>query len=524
MESGIERYEVLDLLGEGACGCVLRARDRALGELVAIKVLHPGGAADAGLRQLLADEVRAVARLDHPSIVRVYDQGVVGPGEATAMLRPGSPWLAMELVEGGSLDDRVGTIPWTRLRWYLLTVLDALAHAHARGTIHRDLKPANVLLDPHGGSIRLTDFGLAHQTGRRSEGRVICGTPGFMAPEQIRGDPHDLGPWTDLYALGATAWTLAAGFNPFQAASIQDTLDRQRTGRLPRLPRGCDAPPGFERWIQGLTERDPARRVDRAARAARELMQLAEAAPSEVRARTRADRELEVDTLIAPALDEDTLLPGTAPELAPTRSAPYAAPSGLSSTTALHLPTLGHTHTQVHPRSLAEAGGNPDESLDAFESSVLPDWRAELPSARPDRRGLGLFGLRSPPLVGREPEQQLLWEELSAAVATRSPRGVVLTGPSGVGVSRLACWLAERVHELGIAEVLQVRGSREGLSGGLLDRLLVGLQARGKPLDEARRRVLARARASRLPTTEARSSRPLLELGMRRRDLSLIHI
>ena len=163
--------------------------------------------------------------------MHVHDHGSVDAAAEDASggeLRRGSPWLAMDFVAGGTLGERVQAVAlsWRQQRGVLLALLDALAHAHSRGLVHRDLKPANVLLadpdDPAAG-LQLTDFGLAQAGEERAapgHTEVASGTPQYMSPEQFEGHWRDYGPWTDLYALGCVAFTLASGDLPYQGESM----------------------------------------------------------------------------------------------------------------------------------------------------------------------------------------------------------------------------------------------------------------------------------------------------------------
>jgi hypothetical protein len=230
------------LLGEGAVGRVFRARHQASGELVALKVVWPH---QRHLRSLVLREVDAVARLDHPGVVWVHDFGED---------RDEGPWVALELLTGGALADRLPA-SWVGFSDLAQGLLAALGHAHAREVLHRDVKPANVLLggpdDPRPGP-KLVDFGIA-AVGRG--GGVRAATPDYAPPEQLRGDGADEGPWTDLFALGATLWHAACGGPP---------------GRAPFEPRFA-ASPGLEGWLRWLLE---PRAADRPANAARALAAL----------------------------------------------------------------------------------------------------------------------------------------------------------------------------------------------------------------------------------------------------------
>lgn len=214
-------------IGRGGMAGVFSARHRADDTPVAIKVLLQRVAKDPQFSAAFALEVRAAARLDHLCITAIYDHGVVDSSlENGAQLLTGSPWLAMELVEGGSLSELVGQVSWNQLRGIVLDVLDGLAHAHARGIVHRDIKPANILMDAQSGRIKITDFGLVHSiredmNSSLGVGDRIAGTPAYMAPEQIEAASRDFGPWTDVYAVGVLAWALATITPPYRGQMMQ---------------------------------------------------------------------------------------------------------------------------------------------------------------------------------------------------------------------------------------------------------------------------------------------------------------
>jgi len=216
---------------------------RAQGVPVAVKVITAERAREASYLQAFHNEVSAMAGLDHPGIVLVFDYGTVGEVAASSSegaLVPGSPYLAMELATGGSLRDADLPATWGELRDLLLGLLDALAHAHARGVVHRDIKPGNILVfeeEParSGGEhllarrLRLTDFGLAHALDAPdAEGVRIgqSGTPRYMAPEQFAARWREFGPWTDLYALGASDTVSPRGFRHFLSVDFRGYNER----------------------------------------------------------------------------------------------------------------------------------------------------------------------------------------------------------------------------------------------------------------------------------------------------------
>jgi serine/threonine protein kinase len=238
----VEGYELLEEIGRGGMAVVYKARQTRLDRLVALKVIHAGAAAGSEELARFRREAKATARLSHPNIVQVYEVGE----------HNSCPYLALELVEGGSLAETLGGTPLpARQAAELVRVLaEAVQHAHARGILHRDLKPANVLLAPDG-TPKVVDFGLAKRSDTRSDltttGQVL-GTPSYMAPEQAEGRVRDLGPATDVYSLGAILYKLLTGRAPFKAASILETLEQVKThdpvrpaALQPGLPRELEA-------------------------------------------------------------------------------------------------------------------------------------------------------------------------------------------------------------------------------------------------------------------------------------------
>ena len=266
LATGIELvgdYELLGRLGDGATGSVRRARDVHTGRDAAIKAV-----VEAAIAQRVARvELDAVSRLDHPGIVQLLDHGVVDELDAlTTGWAPGTPWLAMEVLSGGSLQRR--TLPWSELVPVLDGLLAALSHAHARGVLHLDLKPANIVVDPDGLPV-LIDFGIAGLSGRRRAMRA--GTPTYAAPEQLGGTAEPLGPQTDLYSLGCTAWELLTGTPPFHAPTQEAMIRAHRQQPLPPL----SAPDDVAAWLQRLLAKRPADRFASAAAARRALRLLA---------------------------------------------------------------------------------------------------------------------------------------------------------------------------------------------------------------------------------------------------------
>jgi WD40 repeat protein len=211
-------YEIGELLGRGGMGLVFKATQKALKRQVALKIIVSGAHAGAQERARFRTEAEAVARLQDPGIVQIYEVGE----------QAGCPYLALEFVRGGSLAQQLdGTpMPPRRAAQLLLDLARAVQHAHEQGIVHRDLKPANVLLT-EAGVAKITDFGLAKlldvEQGHTLTGAVL-GSPSYMAPEQAEGKGRAIGPATDVYSLGAILYELLTGRPPFKAESTMETL------------------------------------------------------------------------------------------------------------------------------------------------------------------------------------------------------------------------------------------------------------------------------------------------------------
>jgi WD40 repeat protein len=213
-------YEVLQELARGNMGVVYRARHRSLNRLVALKTVRMGAHASAAELRRFRTEAEAVARLQHPNIVQIFEVGEAEHG----------PFLALELVEGSSLAERLdsGPLPPRAAAELVETLARAIHHAHSQGILHRDLKPHNVLL-AEDGTPKVTDFGLAKlldHPGGHTETGAIFGTPSYMAPEQAEGGKGDVGVATDVYALGAILYECLTGTPPFRGENVLETLQQ----------------------------------------------------------------------------------------------------------------------------------------------------------------------------------------------------------------------------------------------------------------------------------------------------------
>lgn len=279
-------YTLIEPLARGGMAQVWRGVHPPTGRDVALKFLMANHVGEPSWLQSFQLEVLAAASLDHPNIIQVHDSGMVSEDAARASaeaLQVGQPYLVMELVTGGTLRPPERSSPWLLLAQKLLKILDALAHAHAKGVYHLDLKPANVLLsgpqDRRQG-LKLTDFGIAHVRGHRDSepavpARGFVGTPPYMAPEQFRADWRDFGPWTDLYALGCMTWQLVCGAPPFADRSAIGTMWAHCQSPLPPWePRLRIVPAGLRTWVARLLEKAPEDRYLCAADARAGLLEL----------------------------------------------------------------------------------------------------------------------------------------------------------------------------------------------------------------------------------------------------------
>jgi len=232
-------YELLGTLGQGGFGRVYRVRDLHLEREVALKMLHPVLTQDPAVVERFRREAQLAARLNHPNIVNIYD--IAG--------RSGLIWYTMELIQGPSLAqlvERQGPLPLDRAFRLLREALSALAHAHGSGLVHRDIKPENMLLES-GGSLRITDFGLALalRGGKVGGATSQSGTPQFASPEQLLGEPVDQR--SDLYSLAAVAYYALLGTVPFPGTTPEQVLAKQTTNQFPETEGRRDDVPA-ELW------------------------------------------------------------------------------------------------------------------------------------------------------------------------------------------------------------------------------------------------------------------------------------
>jgi serine/threonine-protein kinase len=357
------RYVLDEPIGAGGYCEVWRATDTVLTRQVAVKLLHAGYASQGEALTRFKAEARHAGALSHENIARVYDYGEPADGQS---------YLVMELVDGPSLADVLarGPLGVRPTMDTIAQVAAGLQAAHTAGLIHRDIKPANILFTS-GGSVRITDFGIAHAVGSTpvTSTGMVMGTPGYIAPERVSG--AQAGTASDLYALGIVAYECLAGSQPFAGGAL-DVAIAHRDRPLPPLP--VSVPGEVAAFVMTLTAKDPAWRpasageaADQAGRLREDLLSQehrARAVPSvtragppptiadDVRSRPRRRRPLAVAALTLVALTCLVLIsvtgfasgshPAGSPSHAPSQAAPAvtgsppktASPSGIASPSA----------------------------------------------------------------------------------------------------------------------------------------------------------------------------------------------
>ena len=246
------RYAVTARIAHGGMATVYLAMDTRLDRQVALKVMHAELARDDDFVRRFIGEAKSVARLSHPNVVAVYDQGSDGP-----LL-----YLAMEYVPGRTLKDLLrerGRFPPAKALEIMSGVLDGLAAAHRSGIMHRDVKPENVLLTADG-RVKVADFGLARAQAAAGHTRtgLLIGTVAYLPPEQVTGGVT--GPRGDVYSAGVMPFELLTGRQPFTGDSALSVAYKHVNATSRRRPRWCPAYPRIDQLLLAATSRDPALR------------------------------------------------------------------------------------------------------------------------------------------------------------------------------------------------------------------------------------------------------------------------
>ena len=259
-------YELQRVLGQGGMGIVYKARQISLNRAVALKMIKAAEFATDEEHRRFRNEAEAVARLDHPNIVPIFEVGRYEDQH----------YFSMKLIAGESLDKQLEdyTADPRRAARLVAVTASAVHHAHQRGILHRDLKPANILVDAEG-QPHVTDFGLAKRVEGDSEltrSGAIMGTPAYMAPEQVSAKRGSVTTATDVYGLGAILYTLLTGAAPFGGTTVLDTLEQVKE-KDPKPPRTINprVPRDVEVICLKCLEKDPRRRYASADALAEEL-------------------------------------------------------------------------------------------------------------------------------------------------------------------------------------------------------------------------------------------------------------
>jgi tetratricopeptide (TPR) repeat protein len=371
-----DRYRIDAELGRGGMGAVYRAHDTVLDRDVAVKLLSQSGLGTEGRERMLR-EAQAIAKLNHPNIVQVFDAGELDQ----------TPFIVMELVEGHSLHEQPprdfpGIVAVAR------QICTALEHAHGNGIIHRDLKPENVTIALDG-SAKLMDFGLARSVASRmtSEGE-ITGTVFYLAPELALG--RDFDGRADLYALGVMLYELTTGELPFSKGDPLTVISQHiHASAIPPRSKVPTIPPLLEQLIQQLMSKDPAERPESAA-ATTQLLE----SPSLLDLQAETDRELALLARIARGK-----FIGRTPELKQARSLWAQAVAGQGTTLLISgEPGIGKTRILRELATHVEVSGGVALFGEAYEGGSAP----YAPFGEAIRRGLqraGQAGLDLPQVI-----------------------------------------------------------------------------------------------------------------------------
>ena len=332
-----ERYRVDGMLGEGGMAVVFEGHHLGLDRAIAIKVLKPEFVAAPQVLARFEQEARAVSRLEHPGIVKMFD---VGTAELPGMLTP-IAYLVMERLRGAELSDvlrKDAPIPPLQALDWLEDLLAAIGHAHAREVVHRDLKPENIFINetPEGRVLKLVDFGIAklvQPSGAAplTQMGMIFGTPSYMSPEQATGLPVDAR--TDLYSAGIIFYEMLSGRVPFDAPDMMEMLRKQVKDPPPPLP----VAPVVGEVLSRLLAKAPEHRYADAAEALRAVKAAKRALGGPARVPMAPTiPQLEVGTPV----DASTRVPGSTATLAPEAPRPALdhrrpTPSGTARTVGL---------------------------------------------------------------------------------------------------------------------------------------------------------------------------------------------
>src|SRR3954451_15129009 len=263
------RYEILREVGRGGMAMVYLARQTDLDRFVALKELGAFHASDPSFAQRFLRESRVAGSLSHPNICTVHDY----------FEHEGTPYIAMEYIERGSLRPYIGSMNMAQIGGVLEGLLAGLAHGEQHGIVHRDLKPENLMVTSDG-RVKIADFGIAKATNQMQTGAFLTatgttvGTPTYMAPEQAMA--QDIGPPTDLYSVGCMAFEMLTGRVPFHdtEAPMAILLRHVNEPIPPVASVRPDIDPAISAWVERLLVKDPAQRTQSAIEAWDDLEEL----------------------------------------------------------------------------------------------------------------------------------------------------------------------------------------------------------------------------------------------------------
>lgn len=373
--SCIGKYQIVDLVGEGAMGSVYRALDPVLNRRVAVKVMSDAIARDGELRDRFMREAQAAGSLQHPNVVTIFDFGEF----------EGHLYIAMEFVEGVDLEQFLANSRSLSLDQKLgiaIDVLLGLSYAHKRGVVHRDIKPANIRVCEDGRA-KIMDFGVAHlDSSKMTRTGVMMGTPNYMAPEQVTG--QKVTPATDIFSLGAVLYEVLVGKKAFGADSLHSVLFKVVSADPPPLAIAApDVPRELDAIIQRALAKEPEHRFQDAVEMANQL--------TSVRARIagRAPSEsLSLSATLAPQVRRAQAPPDPAKRVVRQRKRTFGV--AVVAAVALVAGTWGYTRVMWSPAAPtpeiaapAPAAGDP---IPAPSATVPDDARTATPPAGiPDR-------------------------------------------------------------------------------------------------------------------------------------------
>ncbi len=434
------RFELEIELGRGGMGEVWRSRQMPLGRHVALKLLREEYSTLGHLRRRFAREARAAARLNHENIAAVYDFGQDSQG---------SMFIAMEYIEGPHLGHAIKYgLSIRQIVEIAYRLLDALAHAHARGVVHRDLKPENILLkNAHlpasTGDPKIVDFGIATLRDERQDVREtnhdqVVGTPLYMSPEQASGE-RQLTPRTDIYSLGMILYELIAGVHPFEHTDSLKVMSDQVNRPLPTLkPRvGLAMPEGLEFIILKALAKSSADRWRSAAfmRSAIEPIRLITLQDERWAALPESAASFQAGEDYYPPTEISSHTPVTS-------SGEDAKATSIERPSRRNQDTLREQVLNVQRQREQDAIEIDDMDIAMIEPVSSASISGVLPLHSP-------LSMRHVPFVGRHMECDELLVRSHSVQSLLQGQIVLLDGEAGVGKTRLAMWLKETLEEQG---------------------------------------------------------------------------